>query len=53
MVISTIHQVLKEYSGLDILVNNAGVLSSTSIESITEEEWDRVIDINLKGVFLL
>lgn len=37
--------------GLDILVNNAGILHNASIENTTEEEWDRVMAINLKGVF--
>ncbi len=36
---------------LDILVNNAGILHSATIESTTEEEWDRVLAVNLKGVF--
>ncbi|MCC8190619.1 MAG: SDR family oxidoreductase [Planctomycetes bacterium] len=37
--------------GIDILVNNAGILHSSSIENTTEEEWDRVLAVNLKGVF--
>jgi len=37
---------------LDILVNNAGVGLVKPITEVTEEEWDRVIDINLKGAFL-
>ncbi|MGG1679161.1 SDR family NAD(P)-dependent oxidoreductase [Neobacillus sp. NRS-1170] len=41
------------YGGLHIMFNNAGIGNSEvrSVE-ITEEEWDRVVDINLKGVFL-
>ena len=39
------------FSGLDILVNNAGVLDSMSITEMTEENWDRVMTINLKGTF--
>jgi NAD(P)-dependent dehydrogenase (short-subunit alcohol dehydrogenase family) len=42
----------QEYSTIDILVNNAGVLRSSSIEEMTEEEWDLVLGVNLKGVFL-
>ncbi len=38
--------------GLDILVNNAGVQTWKSLIELTEEEWDRVIDTNLKGCFL-
>ncbi len=37
--------------GLDILVNNAGILHSATILSTTEEDWDRVMAVNLKGVF--
>lgn len=37
---------------LDILVNVAGVVSMGSAETLAEAEWDRVIDINLKGTFL-
>ena len=39
------------YGGIDILVNNAGILFSNPIEEITEEEWDLVLAVNLKGVF--
>ena len=37
---------------IDILVNNAGICFLTPLEEITEEEWDRVMDVNLKGTFL-
>ncbi len=37
---------------LDILVNNAGVVTFNNIEKMDEEEWDKVIDVNLKGQFL-
>lgn len=39
--------------GLDILVNNAGVTVTTSVLDASEEEWDRVIDTNLKGNFMV
>jgi len=39
------------FGGVDILVNNAGVLHSTAMEDITEEEWDSMMDINLKSCF--
>jgi NAD(P)-dependent dehydrogenase (short-subunit alcohol dehydrogenase family) len=39
------------FGGVQILVNNAGLLHATDIEDITEEEWDRICDVNLKGVF--
>jgi NAD(P)-dependent dehydrogenase (short-subunit alcohol dehydrogenase family) len=37
---------------IDLLVNVAGVVSHGSAEALAEDEWDRVIDINLKGTFL-
>ena len=40
------------YKRLDILVNNAGISAVGGIEDTTEEEWDRVMDVNAKGVFL-
>jgi NAD(P)-dependent dehydrogenase (short-subunit alcohol dehydrogenase family) len=39
------------FGGLDILVNNAGICPLTAFPDITEAEWDRVLDINLKGAF--
>ena len=41
-----------EFGKLDILVNNAGVGAQGTVEDTTVEEWDRVMDINAKGVFL-
>jgi NAD(P)-dependent dehydrogenase (short-subunit alcohol dehydrogenase family) len=38
---------------LNVLVNNAGALSVSTVESITEADWDRVMETNLKGPFLL
>ena len=40
------------YGKLDILVNNAGILIRASVEDTTVEDWDRIMDINAKGVFL-
>lgn len=39
--------------GLDIVVNNAGIFPRSSFLELTEHEWDRVIDVNLKGTFLV
>ena len=41
-----------EFGGIDILVNNAGTESIHHILDLDEEEWDRVINVNLKGPFL-
>lgn len=43
---------VKHYGKLDILVNNAGVFPSNPLETMTTRDFERVIDINLKGVFL-
>ncbi len=40
------------YGGVDILINNAGIAPMTRSIDMTEEEWDNVIDTNLKSVFL-
>ncbi|WP_366924216.1 SDR family oxidoreductase [Metallumcola ferriviriculae] len=45
-------QTIKEFGRIDILVNNAGIVSFTPFLELSEEEWDRVHDINLKGPFL-
>lgn len=39
--------------GVSILVNNAGMSSPRSIEAITEDDWDKIIAVNLKSVFLV
>jgi NAD(P)-dependent dehydrogenase (short-subunit alcohol dehydrogenase family) len=39
--------------GLDILINNAGVTATQSVLDISEQEWDQVVDTNLKGNFLV
>ena len=44
--------VIANYGGVDILINNAGILADARLVKMTEEEWDRVININLKGIFL-
>jgi len=40
------------FGSLDILVNNAGIYPGSPVMEMTEEAWDRVLDINLKGVML-
>jgi cyclopentanol dehydrogenase len=42
----------REFGGLDILVNNAGIARMGGVDDTTEEEWDAVININQKGVWL-
>ena len=48
-----IDETVKQFGGLDIVINSAGVRTNGSITEITEEQWDRTIDVNLKGVFVV
>lgn len=45
-------EITDEWGGIDILVNAPGVNSTTDLMEITEEEWYKILDINMKGVFL-
>ncbi len=45
-------KIKEKWSKLDILVNNAGILSGAPFWELTEEQWDKLITINLKGQFL-
>ncbi len=47
-----VNKTVEKFGKVDILVNNAGIFSSGSIVDQDEEDWDKVIDINLKGQFL-
>ncbi len=42
---------LEKFGRIDVLVNNAGVIGVAPVVMMSEEEWDRVIDVNLKGTF--
>ena len=46
-----VDQVRIAFGRIDILVNNAGIIRRGTIETVTEEDWDRVIQVNLKGTF--
>jgi len=46
------NQALENFNSIDILVNNAGITRDTLLIRMKEEDWDAVLDINLKGVYL-
>lgn len=48
-----INSIIQKYGHIDILVNNAGTDIKGSIKDISEKEWDTIIDLNLKGTFLV
>lgn len=48
---SAIQQLLGAWGGVDILVNNAGITRDGLLMRMTEEDWDQVIDVNLKSVY--
>jgi 3-oxoacyl-[acyl-carrier protein] reductase len=44
--------VVAEFGGVDVLVNNAGITRDTLMMRMSEEDWDAVLNVNLKGTFL-
>ncbi len=51
-VLGMIAEVERTFGRLDILVNNAGVFFPAKFEQLTEEQWDTILDVNLKSQFL-
>lgn len=47
----TVNKIFEKFKRIDILVNNAGITRDNLLIRMTEQEWDAVININLKGVF--
>ena len=52
MVSDMVNEVKSLWGGIDILINNAGILQDKYVTEIAEEDWDRMIDVHMKGVFL-
>ena len=46
-----IEQAIETFGGLDILINNAGILRDRMLVNMTEDEWDAVVNVHLKGTF--
>lgn len=49
---AAVDSIMKEFGKIDILVNNAGTNAGLEAENLLESDWDKVLNINLKGVFL-
>ncbi|MDQ1005314.1 NAD(P)-dependent dehydrogenase (short-subunit alcohol dehydrogenase family) [Neobacillus niacini] len=48
-----VKEVIKEYGKIDILVNNAGIFRDVRLVNMSEEDWDTVMNVNLKGLFFV
>lgn len=48
-----VNKVVEKYGKIDIVVANAGIYPSVPIEDMTEDDWDKVFDINVKGMFFI
>lgn len=46
-----VDEIVNDFGRIDILVNNAGITKDTALKRMTEEQWDAVINVNLKSVF--
>lgn len=49
-VVAGVELLVKTYGKIDILINNAGVMYLSDVDALKLEEWDRMVDINIKGV---
>jgi acetoacetyl-CoA reductase/3-oxoacyl-[acyl-carrier protein] reductase len=49
----TVAEVIEQHGRLDILVNNAGITADRTVLKMTDDDWRRVIDVNLSGAFYL
>jgi len=49
---AVVDRTVEDFGRIDILVNNAGIVSDAPLDRLSEEAWDAVVDVNLKGTFL-
>ncbi|MEX1011464.1 MAG: glucose 1-dehydrogenase [Balneolaceae bacterium] len=49
---SAMNRVADEFGSIDFLINNAGIMHYASVTNTAEEDWDRVMDVNVKGPYL-
>jgi gluconate 5-dehydrogenase len=50
---AAVTEVIREYGRIDILLNNAGVAQRGSVETLTVDEWDNSMNVNVRGIFLM
>lgn len=50
---AAVTSVVDVFGGLDLLVNNAGVVTMSGLDDLTDDEWDFVVDVNLKGPYIV
>lgn len=50
---SAVEKVIEEFSRIDVLLNNAGIAVGGGVHNMTVEDWDKSMDINVKGIFLM
>ena len=48
-----VQEVIEQHGRLDILVNNAGITVDSTIQKMTDDEWNKVLDVNLSGAFFM
>jgi len=52
-VLELVNQAKKIFGSIDILINNAAIAKKQNIKTVTESDWDQIIEVNLKSVFLM
>jgi NAD(P)-dependent dehydrogenase (short-subunit alcohol dehydrogenase family) len=50
---AAVRSVVDAFGGLDLVVNNAGVVTMSGLDDLTDDEWDFVVDVNLKGPYIV
>ena len=50
---NAVDETVKTWGGVDILFNNAGIIRRATVPELSEEDWDRVMDVNVKSMFLM